>query len=123
MSSTKIGTNFVTAFTTEDETLAIQIRKLIEEADISCQLIRGVVPTAGEGDFAQDLIEIKVTSHEMPTVSRIIDASQSIGFFSALEPLPPASIEAAPFALAPTPVGEGVRVNVAPGEVPGCDPA
>lgn len=80
MSSTQIRTNSVTAFTTEDEALAIQIRKLIEEADIACQMIRGVLPAAGEGDFAQDLIEVKVASHEMPTVSRIIDASQGIGF-------------------------------------------
>ncbi|NQV24169.1 MAG: hypothetical protein HQ518_07350 [Rhodopirellula sp.] len=102
MSTPRFSTEFVTAFTTEDEKLALKLREILKEADISCQLVRGSFPS-GEGD-AHDLIEIKVAADDMSTASQLIDANQRIGHFTGLDVLPGVSaprVQPLPLATSP----------------------
>jgi hypothetical protein len=101
------STEVVTAFTTEDEKLAVKLREILNEADISCQLVRGFLPS-GEGD-ARALIEIKVASHEMSTATQLIDATQGIGHFTGLHIRPDVSVpRAQPLPLATAPLSIAV---------------
>lgn len=99
MPDTQRGTEFVTAFTTDDSHLSIRLRDLIEEAGIECQLVRGLL---APGDrTARCLIEIRTNASDMDAVSQIIDASTAIGLFGAVDPLPSGTIPLTPPAASP----------------------
>lgn len=99
MRDTQRGTEFITAFTTDDSDLAVRLRDLIEEAGIECQLVRGLL---APGDrIARRLIEIRTDASDMDTVSQIIDASMGIGLFGAVDPLPAGTIPLTPPAESP----------------------
>lgn len=94
MQNTRLDATPITAFTTDDPDRAIRLRDLLGEAGIPCQLTRGLLV---RGDVeGRDLIELRTDESEMETASQIIDASQAIGRFSALNLLPPVETPLAP---------------------------